>query len=383
MSQTNTILLQIANEVVCKEKIISYLDLLKNNINMSAINCSMIYLQNPNAKMVCGRKAWTEMGRNVNEGAKPIVLLFPSVTIKEPPEEFCIDGVPMAVGDTDVPIYLKEAVYESNYIPVNGFDYDSTTGEDVSSIVNKPNFIDNIIEVSGGTTQSIFSKALEGYKGKYEPNENIFYLSDDIDISTEYGRNEYDKTLISLFIDYKMSSYNIPNKEVKKALEYVLYERYGFTNHNIEKPLFAKLNKYTGEQKVDFLLTIHYLVSDIIQDFEGYYLNFDETALINDLLISSEYDDMWIAFNKAMTCIDDEILVDNMKTLQSKLMLTANGYLDDILAQKMAKCLYSYPPAKVILDRVDYLRKERRKLLEETMNYDFDSINVDTKEGDS
>ena len=32
MRQTNTVLMQIANEVVCKDKIISYLDVMKNNV---------------------------------------------------------------------------------------------------------------------------------------------------------------------------------------------------------------------------------------------------------------------------------------------------------------------------------------------------------------
>ena len=75
----------------------------------------MIYLQKPHAKKVCGKKAWESMGRTINQNALPIVLFFPSITMTEPAEEFKIDNVAQAVGNTDVSMYSKDWEHEQDF----------------------------------------------------------------------------------------------------------------------------------------------------------------------------------------------------------------------------------------------------------------------------
>lgn len=363
MSQQNLIIEKVAEEVVNKENIIKYLNVVKNNINLSVLNQCMVYLQNPNAKIVCGRVAWEEMGRYVVEKARPTVLYFPSVTIEELPEEFKIDGRPQSIGTNDIPIYLKEAIYGSSYIPVNGYDYDSTEGDgELPDITLSSTFLDEIISITQGTTEVVDKKALQGEMGKYDRETNTFYFSDAMDLKTDYGKTEFNKTALSLYVDYVMENYNITDTSLIYAVKYILFERYGFS-HNIEKPLFVKLNKKKSEEKAPFLAMIQFLTNGIVQDFEGYFLNFDETALINDLFVSADYSDMWIAFDKAAVSIEDEMLKEEMNILKNKLMRTVDGYLDDLLSLKLDKKVYTYPPVTLVIDNIDYLRKERLNLL--------------------
>lgn len=51
MDKTNNVLLKVALEAITRENIIKYLNVVKNNINLSPENQAMIYLQNPNAKI--------------------------------------------------------------------------------------------------------------------------------------------------------------------------------------------------------------------------------------------------------------------------------------------------------------------------------------------
>lgn len=363
MNTENLVLKQVANEVVTKDHIIGYLDVVKNNLNMSVLNQAMIYLQRPHAKMVCGKKAWEIMGRTINQNALPIVLFFPSITMTEPAEEFKIDNVAQAVGNTDVSMYSKEAVYDSNYLPVNAFDFDSTTGADITEETYTDTFIDTIIEITGCIPESVETALLNGKKGKYEKKQNVFYYSNNIKIDTEYGKQEYNKTMLDLYVDYVFDNYNITDKTLKCAVLYVIYEHYNISNHNIEKPLFIKLDKKTEEEKLYFITDLQWLTSGIVQDFDGYYLNFNETALINDLLYTSTPSKIWIMFDKIIMSIDDDILKDELDRLKIKLMRAQSDFLEVLQSLRMEKKLYSYPPTKIVMDKRDYLRKERMELL--------------------
>lgn len=362
-TNTNQVLQTVADEVVNKANILSYLDVVKNNVNLSALNQAMVYLQKPTASFVCGRMAWKGLRREPNPDAVPIVLFFPQISVTCPPREFTIEGVPLAVAKTDVPILIKEAEYNSDYLPVNAYDLDSTFGNDYEPGITLPdNIMDDIISITQCTPEFVDRQSIGGNDGMYKRETNTFYFSDSINLDTLGGREKYRRTALGLYIDYIFDTYNITDVCLKYAVRYVLYERYHL-QHQIAAPLFLKLGKKEAKERIDFLFAVNFITNKIVQDLEGYFLNFDETAFINDLLISSEYPDMWMAFDKAAISITDEMLIDEMEALKEKLMRSVDGYLEDILELKLSERLYTFPPQPIILDNIDYLRKERLRFL--------------------
>lgn len=364
MSKENQVLKMVANEAVTKEHIMSYLDVVKNNLSLSVLNQAMVYLQKSTAKMVCGKKAWESMGRTIKEGARPIVLFFPTIQMREPPEEYEIDGVPQVVEGTDVQIHTKEAVYANHYIPVNAFDLDSTEGNDIPDAApeHEP-FMDTILEITQATSEFADIKGVSSIKGEYKKENNVFYFSNSINPNDDRGRNEYEKAALSMYLDYIFLSYNLKDISLQKAISYVLYERYGITQHNIEKPAFMKLDKKTEAEKLDFLYLLQYFTSNIVQDFEGHYLTFNETAFVNDIFSASDATEMWCLFDKVKLSIEDDLLKDELTNLQTKLMRAKDGFLEELLSLRSRKEVYTYPPLEIKLDKTDYLKTEREKLL--------------------
>ena len=98
----------------------------------------------------------------------------------------------------------------------------------------------------------------------------------------------------------------------------------------------------TEEEKLYFITDLQWLTSGIVQDFDGYYLNFNETALINDLLYTSTPSKIWIMFDKIIMSINDDILKDELDRLKIKLMRAQSDFLEVLQSLRMEKKLYSY-----------------------------------------
>lgn len=365
MSDVNTIVTKIATEVVKKDNIINYLNVVKNNLNLSTLNQALVYLQNPKASKVCGRKAWEDVDRTVKANSVPIVLYFPNIKCVELPEEFKVDGVPQAIGNTDVGINIKDSKFESNYIPVNAFDFSSTTGKDLDVDLETPSFSDTIIEITDCVIEMVNPKSLNGEKGKYDKNTNTFYIAD-YNLDTDYGKEEYNRTCLELYIEYVFDNYNIKDKSLKFAVQYVVYEHFNI-KHNIEEPSFMKLDKKSTKEKINFLIALNFLTSGIIQDFDGYILNFDETAIVNSILTTSDTSELWVKFENVASTINDTLLQDEIHTLKSRLSRSIQGFLDDLVVLRNAQKIFTYPPKKMQLDKQDYLREDRYKYLSEVV----------------
>lgn len=63
-----------------KDGILTFLNVLVNNPQLSFLNLLLVYEQKPTAKMVCGRKAWEHMGYMFCKDAEPIKLFFLNIT---------------------------------------------------------------------------------------------------------------------------------------------------------------------------------------------------------------------------------------------------------------------------------------------------------------
>ena len=359
MHTENQVLKQVANEAVSKEHIISYLDVVKNNLNLSVLNQAMVYLQRPTAKMVCGKKAWESLGRTIAPNALPIVLFFPTIRMTQLPEEYEEDGAAQVMGDTDVPINRKEPVFENNYIPVNAFDYDSTTGDAVPDATPPhETFANAIMEVTGAdieTTSFTDGDAIRN-EYKYDSDENIFYISNNLKSDSAYTH-----TLVYGYLDYIFTVHHVTDVCLKAAIKYVVNEHYHLPN-NIAKPIFRRLDTLSEDEKLNFMRSLQYYVSGIIQDFEGYSLSFNETAFINDLFYTLNPSAMHRIFDKAISSLEDDLLKDDLFHLREKLMHTDDSHLKALLSSRAKKEIYTYPPYKLHLDKTDYLKNAREEL---------------------
>ena len=115
--KVNKILTQLEHgtkELFNSERYQKYLVTFSKFTNYSINNTILIYLQNPNATLVAGYKAWeTKFNRHVKQGEKGIVILAPMKYKKDPDDE-----------DSEVYIRFRTTAV---------FDISQTEGEELPS----------------------------------------------------------------------------------------------------------------------------------------------------------------------------------------------------------------------------------------------------------
>ena len=318
----------VANGAVCKEKIIFYLDLVKDNINLSAMNQALLYFQNPKASAVCGRAAWEAMGRNIKKDAVPIVLYLPEITRKDNKE--AEDDIKTGI---DSPRSFR-AVYKA----VNVFDVSATEGAEMP-VRASPEIMERIIEATGATTEVIEKEVIRNPmdRGFYDRKLHTFFLEKGMD------SKEQEATLLSLFVEYEFSGRGIDDRLLELAVKYVLLERYGL-EHRIREPLFTRLDTYDGEARKRFVMGLSLLSADIAQVIEGRWLSFEETAYVNCLFDIDDKGEIICRCMKAAENAEDEILSDSLRRFGEKLMYAEEDVVRRLCWMRSERRLFSYPP---------------------------------------
>ena len=335
MIDASLILKKAAEQAITKENILIFLKTVKNNVSLSVLNQLLIYIQNPDAVNVCGINALKEINRTVNEGAKAISMLFPQI---------------------DKNLHCE-------YSEISAYDFNDTTGEEQEFINLNSSIVDEIYEISGIAPDFVSPELLNGKKGIYDKENKTFLFSRDLNLSSsDKDVIEYNKLLIELYIEYIFDNYNIDNKMLLLAIKYVLFERYNLT-HDIKEALFFKLNKYSTEEKINFAVGINFFVNGIVQDFEQYYLDFNETALINDLLSVADKADIVITLDNVAAHVDEEILRDDLIRLKSKILRLDDVHLNLLINATNEQRLFTFPFRQLPIRKTDYLQEERKRML--------------------
>ena len=70
-------------KVVSVNEIIQFLRLYVENKHLSLTNLLLLYDQNPKSRMVCGEKAWNQLGRKRKEDAVCVQLILPEIRAGE------------------------------------------------------------------------------------------------------------------------------------------------------------------------------------------------------------------------------------------------------------------------------------------------------------
>ena len=326
----------IAESAVTRDNILPLLKVCAANIGLSYLNQLLIFNQKSNAEAVCGRKAWNHLGRKIKDDAVPVQILFPRFR-----KEI----------DTDS---FTKAEYRAEYVAVNVFDFSSTEGREYHAERKKVIFSDRITQITGITWELVGSEALEEALeyGMFDRERKVFCL---LDNCTEEQR---DRTIISLYIDYVMDMSKIDDKLLKLAVSYVVYEYLGM-KHMIVRALFGRLEKMETEEKLGFLKHVLRFSKRVIDDLESNILSFNETAFINELLVTDDKDVMYLQFQQIEVSLEHDELREELEYLALRLKNSKDGYLTWLLEQKCQKTLFSYPPPLLILEETNYYKEER------------------------
>ena len=356
--QTNQIIRQVADTALDQSHIMQYLRVVANNIHMSVLNQAMIFLQRPDAKMVCGREAWGKMHRQVKPHAVPIVLFFPCIKMKRhgDPDEEAVFPV----------VYREDVTYVNNYLPVNAFDIENTSGEELSGHeFNYAIVTDNIMQITGATIE--YAALPPGTKSKYDKTGHVLCLSDTLSGDSDEKKLETKLALVSAYLDYIYETYHVRDKLLKQAILQVIYNYYGYTAYTIPEQTFKSLRQRQTADKLKFLASLQFFTSNIVQDFDGYYLDFDETALLNSLFYTRNMQDVFILFDKVMCDIDDELLKNKILNLRMKLMHTDSEHLMELYRHCKSQDIYTYPPYQIHVDITDDLPEDRAQIMSEML----------------
>lgn len=248
--------MDVVDIVASKDGILTFLNVLVNNPQLSFLNLLLVYDQKPTAKMVCGRRAWEYMGHMVCKDSEPIKLFFPNITKT---------------------VSANKTTYNVEYQTVSCFDLDSTQGNWSIDKKKTVSFADRITQLTGATWEVISEDGSRETlaQGFYNEKENIFYLS------RNCAKEQTEQVVLELYIDYILTGLGLEDKLLKMAVMYVLNEHYGFMN-TVISALFGRLGKYTADEKSMFLRN----VQSVFDDMDGISLSFNDTAFINELLVS-------------------------------------------------------------------------------------------------
>lgn len=318
---------EIAEGVAEKAHLLPFLRVLVRNRTFSLENLLFIYEQNPGSKAVCGKRAWEQLGRSVKADAVPIRLVYPDVSAGQG-EGFCI---------------------------VNGYDYDSTEGKEYKERRAPVVFADRITQLTGVTWELVPENVMGEHLGRgfYKKESQVFYM---VDTCTESQREQ---TILELYVDYVIADTGCGDRLVRLAVCFVIYEYFG-VKHMIVDVLFARLGKMSQKEKWDFLKAVYFFSQRILDDLEGYKLSFDETAFINQVLVTDNPAEIVIAFEETAAYVSRKYWKATLLFLKEKLLKTREGFLTELCRRKYAKQLFSYPPVALEFRKTEDWMMERR-----------------------
>lgn len=316
---------EVIRSAVSRDQLLSFLRVLSCNINLSLQNILLVYEQKQDSGVVCGKKAWEQLGRSIIDSAVPIQILFPEIELG------------------------KDVIM----CPVKVYDIASTRGKEIDTGM-MISFADRITQMTGMTWEIVPAKAMGESlsQGRFDTDHRVFYLSE------ACQKDQQNQVIINLYLEYVMHETSITDKLVRMAVLYVLYERWNMKN-TIVSALFGKLGKMTEDEKRDFIQTVLFLSKRIVDDMEGSSLSFHETAFINDLLVSSNIGEVRQTFELASQSISNEEMKLEVLLLMEKLSKSGENYLERLLKKKTERTLFSYPAMRMEIDSSDYFCEER------------------------
>lgn len=324
---------RVADGAVCKEKILSYLDMVKKNVYLSAMNQSLLYFQDPTASAVCGKAAWEGAGRIVRDDATPVILYLPEIAVGAETGDGRVENV--GGGDSDGA--AGKSGYRAEYRPVNVFDIRATEGDGVAE-PERPMIIERVLAYSGATSEVIEREALLDpfAHGFYDRRLNVIFLERGLDLAGQ------EAAMAAVLIGMVFEELEIADPLLEMAVRYAVLGRYGL-DAQVSKALFVKLDSYDKEQRQAFLIGLSQVVLEVVQRIEGRGLMFEETAFVNCLFTDDDKGGIVYRCMRAAENAEDEMLSDGLRRFGEKVLYADDAEVRRLFRMRMERKVVTYP----------------------------------------
>lgn len=341
----NRLNLNISNcmeKVLDPENFLSYIRVVHNFPTFDYRNHLLIWRQCPKASYLISKTAADMEGIGISPDSQQIAIMYPSITIEEAGKLVEINGVPQVDAITNGEIYEVEPQYKNEFD--FGFMYaveDSQVKSFFSKKNRNPKDIFRAIKMTGYNV--IFKDASQmntdtDFYGYVDANNKEYVINN--------GLSEPEKfmELIDLYVEEDNSEEEASEfmKTLKLLIKAALYDYYGLLDQTVTFPS-VEIIKNNEDYKKDFFHTFSEKVSEAIMDFTGYVLTFNETAIANNLIRSSDLSDTTFALTCVKGLVKDESFRYDIAFFTEKLRRVSDEYYDKLVEAVMDKKLFTYP----------------------------------------
>jgi hypothetical protein len=225
----------------------------------------LLYKQDKGTRTVCGKKAWEGFGRAVKEDAETYGMRSPKISRK--------DG---------------KWVCDYEYIGV--IDARSTAGGAFRPKPSPKKLSDMLVARTNRTIELVAPDRLEDRMSgaEYNTERDVFYVSSKLN---EAGRHA---AIIKTYIKFYLSEKGVQDTMLESAIAYILLEQYDLNMHSrsYKGGMFKDLtekdengkDKFTGEQKYQFLCRVVDTSRKIMEELNCEFLTYEETAVLQAII---------------------------------------------------------------------------------------------------
>lgn len=136
------------------------------------------------------------------------------------------------------------------------------------------------------------------------------------------------------------------------AVRFVVFEYFGM-KHTIVKALFGRLNRMSMEEKYAFLKETIEKSRKLLDKLEGCTLSFNETAFLNDLLVSANKSENVQILELAAQSTENQEWREELVNLREKMAKIKAGCLAELYQRKCQRRLFSFPPVRLEMETPD------------------------------
>ena len=139
---------------------------------------------------------------------------------------------------------------------------------------------------------------------------------------------------------------------VRIAVRFVVFEYFGM-KHTIVKALFGRLNRMSMDEKYAFIKEMIEKSRNLLDKLDGCTLSFNETAFLNDLLVSANKSENVQILELAAQSTDNQEWREELANLREKLAKIKAGCLAELYQRKCQRRLFSFPPVRLEMETPD------------------------------
>lgn len=358
--------------------------------NLDYKNQLLLWRQSPDATFVAGNEAYAMANREVISGAQPIILLYPRFILKNREDISDKSGITYEI-DTEtgakIPSVYPEFTFDYTAVPV--YDISNTTGDEDYTIDKGNLDIDEGLSLNGIAILPVDSSDL-GDTGKYK--NGIVYGGVDIEdggvtqkcptdivfaIDRELIGLSRQNKLINMFVTFatdesreidEMNNLVFPEDIETLAREIVIIttqHRFGSDIDSLGASLelrFKILADLSNEDKLRFIKRISRDSSEAIRAISGYYLTFNEIAIINTFVrtdkIAEDRPNFMVGLLKYLLNSQSDYMEDFRADIDNFLQFidcVSADFIKKLYTLVKERRLYTYPPIKyeLLSDVVD------------------------------